>query len=283
MLNLRARVWVLLLAAGLVLAFGGCEESPKEASYVLSEQNAASIAILTDQLGLDEISAMDILSQLHRAGYQEDIRMAFAGNTAQEYRIWLSSAALSVTLDEQGFVEKIQNGDTVYIVNPPRDAAHEQLEQGGVPTVPSARQDEVVENPVENPENSVDNSNTPVENPKDADQNREEMIPDAGEQVPTPGTEPSTTVLQVSSLTSPIKAGHKATLTARGMAGGEYDISVRYASGESTAQGLEPQRAAADGSLSWTFRVSSRVAAGEYPITLSGEGETVTVTLVVTE
>ena len=38
-----------------------------------------------------------------------------------------------------------------------------------------------------------------------------------------------------------------------------------------------------DGALRWSFRVASRVAAGEYPVTVSGGGEVVTVTLVVVE
>ena len=56
---------------------------------------------------------------------------------------------------------------------------------------------------------------------------------------------------------------------------------MRYASGNSTAAGLEPQRADENGRLEWTFRVSSRVAAGEYPVTVSGGGETLTLTLTV--
>ena len=115
----------------------------------------------------------------------------------------------------------------------------------------------------------------PVENP-------DNLIP------PTPNTPPEDgetveKTLKIVSLTTPLEAGKKATLVAHGVAGVEYDISVRYASGESSAQGLEPQIAAEDGMLRWSFRVASRVAAGEYPVTVSGGGETITVALVVIE
>ena len=90
---------------------------------------------------------------------------------------------------------------------------------------------------------------------------------------------PDDAILRLVSLTSPIKAGSKATLVAWGKPGVEYEISVRYASGESSAQGLEPLTAAEDVSLQWTFRVASRVAPGEYPVSDSGGGELLALTL----
>ena len=238
--------YILLLVLCACLAFGGC--TPSEPPSSLSEETQASLEILIDQLQLDEFSAIDILAQLRRAGYTESVRMAFATEQANTYRLWLESAALDVALDENGMVVSIRDGEKeLYAAKLPTS--------GNVENAPQSP-NEPVENPVDSVENLDKSDNLPVENsPKDA--------------------------LRLISLTSPIEAGNKATLKACGRPGAEYDISVRYASGESTAQGLEPQRADEDGMLEWTFRVSSRVAPGEYPVTVSGAGEQFACTLVV--
>ena len=160
-------------------------------------------------------------------------------------RVWLASTALDIELDEQGRVRSIWDGERILTVSDPREDG-----QG-------------VENSVEKEDNSVENPSQSGEIPENLPQEAKNL-----------------TLL---SLTSPISAGEKATVRARGVAGAEYRISVRYASGESTAQGLEAQVAAPDGTLEWTFRVSARVAAGEYPVTVSGAGETLQLTLTVTE
>jgi hypothetical protein len=234
--------FVLLL---LALLFVAC--SPTEQPSAISDATEDAVALLTEQVGLSEQSALDVLTQLWRAGYREEIRMAFpiGEGEASGCRVWLASTALDIALDEQGRVRSIRDGENVL-------------------TVPDPREDgQAVENPVEKQDNSVENVPQDVENP--------ENIPEQAKN------------LTLLSLSSPIKAGEKATLRARGIAGEEYRISVRYASGESTAQGLEAQIAAPDGTLEWTFRVSARVAAGAYPVTVSGAGETLQLTLTVTE
>lgn len=241
------RLLAILLLATLLTA---C--APAVATSALSEPTQASLDILIDQLQLDECSAIDILAQLRRAGYTESVRMAFATEQENTYRLWLEHTALDITLDDQGLLSTIRDGETLLSVTAP----------SAQDTPPGSAQepDKTVENPVDI-----------VDNPEKTDQNEPENDKDPVENSPQ--------TLQLVSLTSPITAGKQATLRARGLAGAEYDISVRYASGESTAAGLEPQRADENGMLEWTFRVSSRVAEGDYPVTVSGEGESLQLTL----
>ena len=226
----------IALSLALCLPLSGCQHTPASDSP-LSDPTQSSLSLLIDQLGLSESSAIDVLGQLHRAGYTEAIRMAFATEQPGVYRLWLESSALDITLDEDGFLTTICDGDTVLTVSLGENKT------------------EIVEKPVEIVDNPESNFTQTVEN--------------------TPAT------LQLVSLTTPLAAGSKATLIAHGQAGTEYTISVRYASGESTAKGLEPQVADENGTLTWTFLVSSRVAAGEYPVTVRGGGETLTLTLTV--
>ena len=235
---------IILLATAFL--FGGCTPAPPPSP--LSQETQASLEILIDQLQLDEFSAIDILARLRHAGLDQPVRMAFATEEQNTYRVWLQSAALDVTLDENGMVASIRDGKKELYAAEPQGSK----DTSNIPQSP----DEPVENPVDSVENLDKSDNLPVENP-------------------------SADTLRLISLTSPIEAGKQATLTACGLPGAEYDISVRYASGESTAQGLAPQRADENGRLEWTFRVSSRVAAGEYPVTVSGNGETLTLTLTV--
>ena len=73
----------------------------------------------------------------------------------------------------------------------------------------------------------------------------------------------------VVSLTSPIEAGKSATVEIIGEPETEYDITVRYSSGESSAKGLEPKHSDGDGRVSWTWKVSANVKPGEYSIEIT--------------
>jgi hypothetical protein len=71
------------------------------------------------------------------------------------------------------------------------------------------------------------------------------------------------------SVSSPVAPGAVAAVSARTLPGAECTITVQVKSGPSQAQGLEPQKAAADGSLSWNWRVGSTTSEGTYPIEVS--------------
>ncbi len=238
--NRLDRCLAILLCMLLFMALSSCTSADSNES-LLSEEHQVSFAVLTEQLGLSDIGAMDVLAQLAHANYETSIRMAFETGE-NTYRLWLPNAAVDVTLGDDGLVSALSDGEHTIMIS-------QQMPNNSV------------ENSVDNVDNSVENSENsakPVEN-----------VPD------TPS------VLHIVSLTSPVNAGEEVTLCAVGQSGVEYDISVRYASGASTAKGLTAQVAADDGSLLWTFRVSARVAAGDYPITIRGGGEELVCTLTV--
>jgi len=71
--------------------------------------------------------------------------------------------------------------------------------------------------------------------------------------------------------------GNDATLRASTLAGASCSITVYYKSGPSTAAGLFPKVADADGRASWTWRVGTRTTPGTYRIEVSATlGDTTT-------
>ena len=80
-------------------------------------------------------------------------------------------------------------------------------------------------------------------------------------------------VLKITSVTSPVEAGAKATLTIKGKPYTEYNIDVIYKTTASKAQGLENKISSADGTVSWTWKVGNGTTPGTYTIYISGGGE----------
>lgn len=89
-------------------------------------------------------------------------------------------------------------------------------------------------------------------------------------------------VLSLVSVTSPVHHGSRATLCVRGEAGVLYSIQVFYSSAASTASGLEPQTADADGLAQWSWRVGASTKPGEYRIVVSGGNDTLEIKFSVT-
>lgn len=85
----------------------------------------------------------------------------------------------------------------------------------------------------------------------------------------TDQNEPQPLDIQLVSLTSPIKAGSTAKIEIKGSPNTEYIIKVIYSSGASSAKGLEPKTSDANGFVSWSWKVSALVKAGEYSIEIS--------------
>lgn len=96
-------------------------------------------------------------------------------------------------------------------------------------------------------------------------------------------TEAPKQVLDILSVTSPIKGGQNATLSAKGKPNTAYDIKVVYSSGESSAKGLEDKTSDANGNVSWTWKVGAKTKPGTYTITVKGGGETDTIKITVTD
>jgi hypothetical protein len=84
-------------------------------------------------------------------------------------------------------------------------------------------------------------------------------------------TEPATPVsgpltLEIASVTSPVKRGASATLTAKTAPGVNCTIIVYYKSGPSKASGLGPKTADAEGNVSWTWKVGTTTSPGTWGI-----------------
>lgn len=88
--------------------------------------------------------------------------------------------------------------------------------------------------------------------------------------------------LSLVSVTSPVHHGSRATLCVRGEAGVRYSIQVFYSSAASTASGLEPQTADAEGLVQWSWRVGASTKPGEYRIVVSGGDDTLEIKFSVT-
>jgi len=88
--------------------------------------------------------------------------------------------------------------------------------------------------------------------------------------------EPVQVSLELISLTSPISHGSNATIVIKGEPNTEYNITVEYKSGPSTAEGLGGKTSDSTGRVSWTWKVGTRTTPGSWPITISGGGQSAT-------
>lgn len=78
--------------------------------------------------------------------------------------------------------------------------------------------------------------------------------------------------IQITEYTNVVTAGTNAHLAIKGAPNTEYSISVHYASGDSTAAGLETKTSDGDGNVSWEWEVGTNTAKGVHSITVRGGG-----------
>lgn len=71
------------------------------------------------------------------------------------------------------------------------------------------------------------------------------------------------------SVTSPVSRGQAAIANAKTVPGADCTITVRYASGPSTAQGLSPKAADGAGSVFWSWTVGTDTTPGSWPVEVS--------------
>lgn len=83
---------------------------------------------------------------------------------------------------------------------------------------------------------------------------------------------PTASGLEILSVTSPVFRGSYITVTAKTSPNASCSIQAVYKSGPSSAQGLEPRNADANGSVSWTWKVGSRTTPGVWPIHVTCNG-----------
>ena len=100
--------------------------------------------------------------------------------------------------------------------------------------------------------------------------------------VTTPPMEEGDIVLL--SITETVARGKTATLSIRGTPYVTYRIEVYYSTTVSSAKGLEPKAADADGTVTWSWKVGTRTKSGSHRIVIRGEnGETLSLSFTTTE
>lgn len=105
----------------------------------------------------------------------------------------------------------------------------------------------------------------------------------SAEETTTTGAEATTTTagagleLSIVEVTSPVSQGSLATVRAKTAPGADCEIVVKYKTGQSKAEGLEPTKADGAGNVSWTWKVSPNTTPGDWPIlvTASMDGQSV--------
>jgi hypothetical protein len=75
-----------------------------------------------------------------------------------------------------------------------------------------------------------------------------------------------TVATQITSVTSTVRHGSKATLQAITTAGASCSITVTYTTGRSHASGLKLENADSNGNVHWTWVVGARTKPGTFPI-----------------
>ena len=85
------------------------------------------------------------------------------------------------------------------------------------------------------------------------------------------------------SLDSPVSKGSDVTVSIKGLPNTTYDIDVIYSSGASKASGLEDKTSDSEGTVSWTFKVSSNVKPGTYEVKITDGKDSASYSLEVTD
>lgn len=83
-------------------------------------------------------------------------------------------------------------------------------------------------------------------------------------------TQPTQTSNQVT-ITTPIGRNEEATVSIVGTPNTNYDITVIYSSGESSADGLEDKISDENGTVYWTWKIGGRTTLGTYDISIKGD------------
>lgn len=76
-----------------------------------------------------------------------------------------------------------------------------------------------------------------------------------------------------------VSPGNEASVTIKTAPGAEGTIEVLYNSGPSKAKGLVPQTADSNGNITWTWKVGTRTAPGDYDVDITAGGKSITKTL----
>ena len=136
----------------------------------------------------------------------------------------------------------------------------------------------------------VDTSNTYIDTESICTVCTETDISDASAETTAKAAESTVTVtvdrsigtaLKLVDFTKTVKPGQNGSVTIRGTAGTKYSIRVLYSSGPSSAKGLEDKTAGSNGTVTWKWKIGTNTKPGKYEITVSGGGETLSLTFAV--
>lgn len=87
-------------------------------------------------------------------------------------------------------------------------------------------------------------------------------------------TDPPAT-LEITGVSSTVSPGDYAYVSIQGEPDTDYDITVTYKSGASTAKGLYTKTSDSNGNVSWEWKVGTKTSSGTYPIRISGGGQSI--------
>lgn len=90
---------------------------------------------------------------------------------------------------------------------------------------------------------------------------------------PTENNNQKNVEIKLKSLTKSVSRNQYASITIIGKPNTEYDITVRYKSGPSKANGIELKVSKSNGEVTWSWKVGGSTTRGEWPITISGGGQ----------
>lgn len=89
----------------------------------------------------------------------------------------------------------------------------------------------------------------------------------------------SSSGISLTSFTQNVSDGSEATITVTAAPGTTASIEVDYSSEASHASGLSPKKVGADGTVSWSWKVGSNTTAGNWPVIITDNGQTLKETL----
>lgn len=225
---LKSVVLPMLLLLSLMLVGCGADAPVTDDAQ---EDKALSLARLTEYMPMDEAQADALLSHLASLGYSGRVLLAYPATDEEGreyYHIWIGEQTLDVYLDATVQVLAVARGGIAL--------------WGELPDVESAE-------------------GAPKEKSTDAEQGADEPAPTEQKD----GAKEALTV-RLHEATECVGRGEMASVIAYGEVGVTYRIEVHYASGVSSAQGLEPQTADEAGRLAWEWRVSANTRPGDFYI-----------------
>lgn len=280
----RKFIYCLIFSVLSIMVFCSCKNIESTYKSIYADKYDFyddSVQKLKNSMNISDKQADKMFGILLQCGIDSEITYLFKYTDSYSgtyYKIWCGLNCLEIYLENDEVDKIIKDKDIIYSdgefikVNPNISDTYVETE------TEDSESDEGTNTESDNNTESSDTSLT-SENEETAKQNEtsepvkeETTIPEETEEEETEKEQASK--IKLVSLTSPVLINNKATITIKGKSNTEYDISVFYSSGESSATGLENKTSDSYGVVSWTWKVGARTKAGTYDIRIIGGGET---------